>query len=146
MLEDLVTGTCDAVVPVVHMMRVLSDTTRLRVLGLLQGGERNVTTLCTELRLAQPTVSHHLGLLRSAGLVHNRRAGKQVFYSLNADTVISTSDGEGLAISAGVFELRLSSMADATNGESHTLAAGRKAAEAEAAAASNGVATPNGQT
>jgi DNA-binding transcriptional ArsR family regulator len=37
------------------------------------------------LDVTQPTVSHHLGVLRSAGLVAVRRQGKQVFYTLNQD-------------------------------------------------------------
>jgi len=67
------------------LMRLLSDPTRIRVLGLLQAGEMNVTALCRELCLAQPTVSHHLGLMRTAGLLSTRRDGKQVHYSLNPD-------------------------------------------------------------
>jgi ArsR family transcriptional regulator len=37
--------------------------------------------------VTQPTVSHHLAILRDAGLVHTRREGKQIFYSLNQDAV-----------------------------------------------------------
>ena len=37
--------------------------------------------------VSQPTVSHHLAILRDAGLVHTRREGKQIFYSLNQDAV-----------------------------------------------------------
>lgn len=37
--------------------------------------------------VSQPTVSHHLAILRDAGLVHVRREGKQAFYSLNQDAV-----------------------------------------------------------
>lgn len=37
--------------------------------------------------VSQPTVSHHLGILREAALVHTRREGKQVFYSLDQDAV-----------------------------------------------------------
>ena len=37
--------------------------------------------------VSQPTVSHHLAILRDAGLVHTRRDGKQIFYSLNQDAV-----------------------------------------------------------
>lgn len=67
----------------VALFRLLSDKTRLNILMLLRQGERNVTSLCEELVLPQPTVSHHLGLLRMSSVITNRRSGKQVFYSLN---------------------------------------------------------------
>jgi DNA-binding transcriptional ArsR family regulator len=69
--------------PLVALFRLLSDKTRLSILMLLARGERNVTSLCEELRLPQPTVSHHLGLLRMSNLITNRRDGKQVFYELD---------------------------------------------------------------
>lgn len=65
------------------LFRLLSDKTRLNILLLLVEGERNVTSLCEELKLPQPTVSHHLGLLRMSSIIANRRSGKQVFYTLN---------------------------------------------------------------
>jgi len=55
----------------------------LNILLHLADGEHNVTNLCEELGLPQPTVSHHLGLLRMNNVVGNRRHGKQVFYALN---------------------------------------------------------------
>src|SRR5690348_3320702 len=69
--------------PLVGVFRLLSDRTRLTILMLLADGERNVSSLCEELQLPQPTVSHHLGLLRMSNVISNRRNGKQVFYSLN---------------------------------------------------------------
>lgn len=68
------------------LFRLLSDKTRLSILLRLAEGERNVTNLCEELGLPQPTVSHHLGLLRMNNVVGNRRHGKQVFYALNGRT------------------------------------------------------------
>jgi DNA-binding transcriptional ArsR family regulator len=65
------------------LFRLLSDKTRLNILMLLAAGERNVSSLCDELKLPQPTVSHHLGLLRMNNVIGNRRSGKQVFYTLN---------------------------------------------------------------
>lgn len=64
------------------IFRVLGDQTRLRALMALQHGELNVSALCDALRAPQPTVSRHLGILRMAGLVNNRRKGKEIFYSL----------------------------------------------------------------
>jgi len=65
-----------------RMFRVLGDPTRLRILVLLGKGELNVTGLCDNLRMCQPTVSHHLSVLRMSGLVDTRRNGKEIFYSL----------------------------------------------------------------
>src|SRR5476651_660996 len=76
------------------LFRLLSDKTRLNILMLLSDGEKNVTSLCNELKLPQPTVSHHLGLLRMNNVIGNRRAGKQVFYTLN--TRIGSSENEAL--------------------------------------------------
>lgn len=69
---------------VCKVFRVLSDETRLRLVLNLQEGEQHVSQLCRKLRLPQPTVSHHLGLLRIHDLVRARRDGKQVFYSINS--------------------------------------------------------------
>ena len=66
-----------------NLFRLLSDKTRLNILLSLADGERNVTSLCEELQLPQPTVSHHLGLLRVNNVIGNRRKGKQVFYTLS---------------------------------------------------------------
>jgi DNA-binding transcriptional ArsR family regulator len=65
------------------LFRLLSDKTRLCILLRLAKGERSVKTLCGELRLPQPTISHHLGLLRLNNVVGSRRLGKQIIYTLN---------------------------------------------------------------
>ena len=87
--------------PLVSAFRLLSDKTRLNILLLLAKGERNVSSLCDELGLPQPTVSHHLGLLRMSNLISNRRDGKQVFYDLNGQ--VETTDG-GTALQVNVDE------------------------------------------
>jgi ArsR family transcriptional regulator len=66
-----------------QLCHILGDQTRLRILQALQAGEKNVTSMCQDLKLPQPTVSRHLAILRMAGLTNNRRAGKEIFYSLN---------------------------------------------------------------
>ncbi len=92
---------------VARFLRTLSDPTRLRLLGILQDGEQNVTALRRTLALPQPTVSHHLALLRSAGLVANRRDGKQVFYSLNRQIASPLAERRGLNIVTDAVELRI---------------------------------------
>jgi len=66
-----------------ELFKLLSDKTRLHILMLLANGERNVGSMCDELALPQPTVSHHLGLLRMSNIITSRRSGKQVYYALN---------------------------------------------------------------
>jgi ArsR family transcriptional regulator, zinc-responsive transcriptional repressor len=88
------------------LFRLLSDKTRLNILMLLAGGERNVTNLCELLSLPQPTVSHHLGLLRMNNVIGNRRNGKQVFYMLNGR--VDVSDSEAIKINVGTFDVQIS--------------------------------------
>lgn len=66
-----------------QMFRILGDQTRLRILMELQDGQRNVTELCKKLKAPQPTVSHHLSILRMGQLVNSRRSGKEIFYSVS---------------------------------------------------------------
>ena len=87
------------------LFRLLSDKTRLNILTLLTGGERNVSNLCEALKLPQPTVSHHLGLLRLNNVIGNRRAGKQVFYNLNGR--VDVGDGSTLQIRSDNFEITI---------------------------------------
>ena len=75
----------DVVGELAQAFRLLSDETRLKIVFYLARHEQNVGSLCEILKLAQPTVSHHLGLLRMGRLIVNRRNGKQVIYSLNKD-------------------------------------------------------------
>lgn len=63
----------------------IGDATRLRILSLLpedpSAGEcHNVLSLAGKLRLAQPTVSHHLRILRQAGLIHGKKCCRDVHY------------------------------------------------------------------
>ncbi len=105
MTQERVAG--DSIGEAIRLLRTLSDPTRLRLLGVLQHGEHNVSGLCCRLGLPQPTVSHHLGLLRAAALVANRRNGKNVYYSLNDETVEPLGAEGGLTISAGSLKLHI---------------------------------------
>jgi len=67
----------------VQLFKLLSDDTRLRILYYLtQTSELHVRALCDLLKESQPAVSHHLALLREAGLIERRREGKHNFYGL----------------------------------------------------------------
>ncbi|MBE3123459.1 MAG: winged helix-turn-helix transcriptional regulator [Planctomycetes bacterium] len=74
---------------------LLSDATRLGILKILVGGPKNVTALCKAVKQKQPTVSHHLSLLRMGRLVDGTRKGKSVVYVTN--TAILKDLAAGLA-------------------------------------------------
>ena len=88
------------------LFRLLADRTRLNLLMLLADGEKNVTNLCDTLGLPQPTVSHHLGLLRMSNIIGNRREGKQVFYSLNGRVGIDPDAGT-MDVGTQAFTVRI---------------------------------------
>lgn len=72
--------------PVIRLFRALSDETRLRIVALLSHGELCVCHLEAALRLPQPKVSRHLGILKNAGVVRARREGSWMHYRLAPQT------------------------------------------------------------
>jgi DNA-binding transcriptional ArsR family regulator len=72
---------------------LLADPTRLGILKILAGGPKNVTALCNSMGLKQPTVSHHLGLLRMGRLVIGTRSGKSVVYVADAAAMKALAAG-----------------------------------------------------
>jgi ArsR family transcriptional regulator len=83
MTEALLDMTEQEVVALSKLFGLLGDPTRVRIVLLLCRGEMNVSRLCATLGLPQPTVSHHLGLLRRGGLLTTRREGKAIHYALD---------------------------------------------------------------
>jgi len=70
----------------------LSDKTRLRLLGLMSGGEVSVGYLADSLGVSQPKISRHLAYLRNAGLVSTRRDGKWIYYAIEPPVDRSASE------------------------------------------------------
>jgi len=71
----------------VDFCKALSDETRQSILEMLQRGEMSVGEIVEAFKISQPTISHHLNVLRNVGLVTSRKEGKQVFYSINKENV-----------------------------------------------------------
>jgi len=72
-----------------RIFKALSDPTRLKIIKLLSIRDMCVCEIMAALDMTQPTASHHLNLLESAGLLSDRRQGKWVFYSLANPKILS---------------------------------------------------------
>jgi len=69
--------------------KALSDATRQTIMRLCCCEWLSVNQMVEKTKVTQPTVSHHLAILREAGLVKVREEGKQTFYTLNQERVVS---------------------------------------------------------
>jgi DNA-binding transcriptional ArsR family regulator len=72
----------------VEAAKGLAHPARLRILGMLEGGELCVCQLTAVLGLAPSTVSQHLSVLARGGLVDERKEGKLVFYRLSEEEAV----------------------------------------------------------
>ena len=88
--------------------KAMADESRLKIIGLLSTAEHSVQQLASILELKEPTVSHHLGVLKQLDLVRLRADGNFRWYRLNEEvlgqisrTVFSRDNIARLAISAG---------------------------------------------
>ena len=68
--------------------KAISDDTRQKIMSECCCCELSVSEIVEKMEVSQPTVSHHLAILREAGLVTIREEGKQTFYTLNQDQVV----------------------------------------------------------
>lgn len=66
-----------------QFFKVLGNESRLRILGLLANGEQSVGELAAALAVKEPTVSHHLGMMKELGLVTVRAEGNVRIYQLD---------------------------------------------------------------
>lgn len=67
--------------------KAIADETRQKIMSECCCCWVSVGDLALKMGVTQPTVSHHLAVLRDAGLVHIREEGKQTFYSLNQENI-----------------------------------------------------------
>jgi ArsR family transcriptional regulator len=78
MTDDMDAADCS------RRLKALADPERLRIVQCLRYGEMSVGDIALALEAELANVSHHLGVLRHAGLVEDRRDGKYILYSLHA--------------------------------------------------------------
>jgi DNA-binding transcriptional ArsR family regulator len=62
---------------------IFSDSTRIRIICALGGGELTVSEICVALGMSQPAISHQLRILRNARVAKCRRDGRNSYYSLD---------------------------------------------------------------
>ena len=72
----------------VEFCRALADDTRQRILVMLADKEMCVGDIVDAFGISQPTISHHLSILKQFKLVTSRKEGKQVYYAVNQDNVV----------------------------------------------------------
>ena len=68
-----------------RLLKAMADPDRLKIVQCLREGPKNVSELAAELNAEIVNVSHHLGVLRNAGLVQDERHGRFIVYQLHPD-------------------------------------------------------------
>ena len=75
----------------VDFAKALADETRQKIMSLCCCKQLSVNDIVQQLgEVSQPTVSHHLKILRDAGLVRAQRRGKEIYYSLNQERLANS--------------------------------------------------------
>jgi DNA-binding transcriptional ArsR family regulator len=72
----------------VEFCKAMADDTRQKILVLLLDGEKCVSDIVESFDISQPTISHHLGILKQYKLVTSRKEGKLVFYDINRNNLV----------------------------------------------------------
>ena len=67
------------------VFKAFCDENRIRILLLLQGGEKCACRLLEEMNITQPTLSHHMKILCDSGIVIGRKEGKWTHYSISRE-------------------------------------------------------------
>ncbi len=70
-----------------QVFRALSDPTRRKMLELLRERDMNASEIADQFEMTKPSISHHLDLLRQAGLVVTEKQGQFVIYSLSTSVI-----------------------------------------------------------
>ncbi len=69
------------------MLKAISDPKRLRIVDMLSCGELCACVILEAFHITQPTLSHDMKVLLEAGLITDRREGKNIYYTLNKDAL-----------------------------------------------------------
>ena len=72
--------------------KALGDSNRLQIVELLSTGEKCACKMLEKFEITQPTLSHHMKILRECDLINVRKEGKWMHYSLNCETLSTFRD------------------------------------------------------
>ncbi|WP_194818068.1 helix-turn-helix transcriptional regulator [Nocardia sp. XZ_19_385] len=99
--------TAEAATELAGVFKALSDPVRLRLLSAIasrDGGEACVCDLSAGIDLTQPTISHHLKVLREAGLLSSERRGTWVYYRVEPAALAQLSRLLDIALPTGAAQ------------------------------------------
>jgi ArsR family transcriptional regulator len=65
------------------LFKALNDSTRREILELLSKGDLSAGEIADKFNISKPSISHHLDLLKQAGLVESIKQGQFIYYSIN---------------------------------------------------------------
>ena len=71
------------------ILKAISDPKRLRIVDMLSCEEMCACEILEAFHITQPTLSHDMRVLIEAGVVNDRREGKNIYYSLNRDSIVN---------------------------------------------------------
>lgn len=72
----------------VHVLAILGDESRIRILNVIADKEWSVSDLATQARMHVACTSHHLQVLKKSGIVESRRDGNTIYYSLGHNAFV----------------------------------------------------------
>jgi len=73
--------------------KAISDPNRVKIMELLKDKELNVSEICNHFDMQQPSVSHHLNVLKNADIVSSTKQGKEVYYRLDSICIVNCCNG-----------------------------------------------------
>jgi DNA-binding transcriptional ArsR family regulator len=91
-----------------RLLKAMADPERLKIVQFLRGGPKNVGEIAAELGVEMVNVSHHLGVLRNAGIAIDERQGRYIVYRLHPDIFQSPPEkGESEHLNFGCCRLEI---------------------------------------
>lgn len=72
-----------------RFLNAVGDTTRLSILFMLKADRRNVGEIAAQFSISRPAISHHLKVLRDAGVLQSKREGQEIYYWVDKNYLVT---------------------------------------------------------